>query len=160
MTWSTSDLISFSALIISVVTFIYNYHSSKAHIEIKNIIKSRPNDYKDDANEYNYIIQCNIENRSKNPIKITKIKFNNYEAFPKKLRLGNNGVKKFNQIVNFEGYSFELPIKLDSYESEDGAILITSKTPIKTKHINLLKLYTTRGIMYFFLGIPRKLYRK
>ncbi len=146
-----SVFISILAFIVSFLTFLFNFISSLSHIEIKNINYITFLDHKDEDGEYVLAIDCIIENRNKFPIKIYKIKFNNFNSFSKKIRLARVDLKKYGQTVRHYKYSLGLPIKLDAYESEEGAILINSDTPIKVRKINLLKLYSTRGVLYIFL---------
>ena len=149
-----SDYISFSALIVSLATFFYNLYSSKSHLEIKDKKYTMFSEL-DDADKYNFEIECSIENHSKYPIKITKIKFNNNYCFKHQISLKGVGFIKFNQPIQVDFKTFELPIHLDPFQSCNGSILIESESPIKLKFINLLKVYTTRGVHYFLIFNPQ-----
>ena len=154
MSHSFSDWISFCALFISLFTFLYNFHTSKSNIKI---IVDEYNLFPniDDDEKYNLAIKCSLENHSKYPIRVTKAEFNGNNCFPQKISLSGYGYQKLGQSIIFENCSFSFPIKLDTYESCNGNFLFESDKPIELKHFNLLKIYTTRGVHYFFIRGPR-----
>lgn len=151
MNFIIENLISIISLLISIFTFIYTYILSMINIKISDLYCQFLGKTKCDNNSYEETFICNLENRSKYPITITKIKINGIKSFKHKLFICGGGGKVHEQEFEDKIYSFEYPFKLEPYEAKNGVILLIDKKPIIIKTICLLKIYTTRGIYYKFI---------
>lgn len=137
------------ALIISTSLSIFNIifliKTNKKCIKIK--YNNRFQISKDNDKE-TALIWVDITNRNQFPIKISKIKINGIYVYNHKVFLGTGSEVVFNQNIEEIGYSTELPIKLDMFDSINCVLLIRSDKLIKYKRINFITLYTSRGVVH------------
>jgi len=134
------------ALLLSLISIVYTYSQSAFRLKLKFKLDSKPfveNEH------HNFIFNCYFSNRSKYPITISKIKLNGCEAFNSKLKLGDGSEPVLNQEVYGADYTQQIPFNLNLYEGLQSYILIRDRKPFKLRHINLLEVYTSRGIGYY-----------
>ena len=139
--------ISEIAFTLSVINAVYSYRSSKANLKAKFRLYEKPiieNEH------YVFLFDCELFNKSKYPITITKITFNNHPAYNHTVELGYGSETVFGQEIYGKGCTQHLPFKLDLFDSINTTFLIRDRKQIKYHHINLIKIYTSRGIMYYF----------
>lgn len=144
------------SLCISILTFIFSYNSNRFKIKVKLLKFQNYYGIIDENGFYNLSLECQIQNKSKFPITITNAKLNNYEVFPLKVPIRGSEIQKMNHDIDFAVFSFEIPLKLETYEALNGSLFFSNNNPIILRKINLLRLYTTRGIYFKLLIKPKK----
>lgn len=149
--------ISFLSFLISLATFIYNYSINKFHLKIKIKPSKIYVKDKDENDEYNYSIDCNLENKSKYPITIIKATMNGYNAFDQITPIKGNGYTKFSKDFENVWYTLGFPLILEPFDAKKGILMFCSNSSIKLRKINILKIYTTRGRKFIFFKYPLKL---
>lgn len=147
-----SEIISFVknhfAIILSTISLLLSLiNFSREMIHLKFNVNS-VSTFKDKDNQF-LIINLSIDNRSKNNITInyvdTLINKLRYISILNEISLGGTGIEIAGQTAEWVSKSIQMPIKLSSYDSCSGSIII----PISYDVIipKKLKLYfnTSRG---------------
>ena len=120
-----SLIISIISLIISICTFVYEFSVNRKNLKI-NLSEKHFNFYKDDE-VFCLSINCNIANKSRNPINISSIKldFENQilSAIPVPIGQIGDGFTLHGQIIKYEINSITLPIRLESYDNLETSIV-------------------------------------
>lgn len=120
-----SLIISVISLIISICTFVYEFSVNKKNLKI-NLSEKHFNFYKD-AEVFCLSINCNIANKSRNPINISSIKLDfenqSLSAVPVPIGLKGDGFTLYGQIIKYETSSISLPIRLESYDNLETSIV-------------------------------------
>lgn len=152
-----SNCISFVSLIFSIISFLHTYIQNRFNIKIK-IKPNSVTKVQDDNNEYNFSIDCEFTNQSKNINRVIKVRLNKqYYSFNKSMPIKGSGFTKFSHNFEDVWYTFDFPLLLDTYDYRKGLLLFSSNEPIKLHIINLLTFYTTRGKSYkLFINIKNK----
>lgn len=155
-----SIIISSISLIVSLISFIYNYQVNKKNLKIE--LKNDLYIFNKDNDKYIMYLDAEISNRSRNPINISSVhlKFNNIdiEAFYKPIPFLGDEPKIYDKVIPYEKSSQTLPCKLDSYSSTEKPIAfvyypnfdkIIVDTPVKA----LLIFNTSRGKIQKYITI-------
>lgn len=138
--------ISQIAFFLSLINFVYIYHSSKANLKVKFDLSNTPST---DENNCQLIFNCYFCNKSKYSITISKMKLNNCCIYHNSILLGDGYETIFGQQVYESGNTQQLPFKLESFDSLDSYLLVKDEKLLRYHLVNILKVYTSRGVMYY-----------
>lgn len=146
ITFIITNCIAIISLLISIITFIYNYHCNKMNLKI-----TYRNSNFIDFNDYKYmIINCIIDNKSRHFISINNVYFifNNqkFHCISEDILLGSTSKKVLGADVNYEESSHKLPYKIDSYDSFITSILFEVDTNFNIPDKLKIKFNTSRGV--------------
>lgn len=142
------NILSSLSFIISLLTFVYMHHTNGFHLKVKLKPSTLVGFNDNNEEQYSYSIKCEIENRSKMPLSIIKVKLNDYSVFKFETEICGNGISMFGKLFDDVYSSFGYPLKLEPYDAKTGILLFCNQNEIKLKKYNLLTIYTTRGKYY------------
>lgn len=147
-----SLIISILSILISSGTLIYTWYVNKKNLKII-IDKEQHFQVKDDDKFFfESIIPVRLDNYSRNPITISSIQLvyndKTINAIPVSFPYKGDSITFYNETKNYDFCTIELPLRLESYDNLETAILfyIWDKAPIYNNNIKSKIIFnTSRG---------------
>lgn len=143
---SFSDVLSFVAIIISLLVFFKDWLIYKKKLKVTLLSVETSNIKPDDETYYNAIAYCVIENQNQYPITITSVYLGNYKACKLSYSLYGDSIPVFGQEPSYDVNSLKLPYSLDGFKAaEITAFIFLSTKPIVVNEDDKMLVNTTRG---------------